>query len=133
MSGITDRYDPFEANENEWDTLNSYHEDDRHHIFQDIVYSTIHIEDIVLGVSLENNGLESLDTAQLPQNLVWLYLSNNKLRRLPESFLENQRNLKQVTLSGNPWICDCDTLKFKKWLTSKEEKVKIMNAYTYFL
>lgn len=129
---LSHRYVP---NMDDWDTMHSS-DYNGNYIYEDpfdIIYSTIHIEDKVLGVSLENNGLESLDTAQLPSDLIWLYLSKNKFRRLPESFLENQRNLKQLTLSGNPWKCDCDTLKFKKWLTSEKEKVRILNAYTHFL
>lgn len=96
------------------------------------IYSKFLVVDKVLGINLENNSLESLETAQFPPNLIQLYLSKNKLRKLPESIFENQRNLEQVTLSGNPWNCDCDALTFKKWLTSEREKVSVLNMYTYF-
>lgn len=90
-----------------------------------------YIEDRVLGINLTNNSLEFLDEAQLPPNLNQLYLSNNKLRWLPESLLVNQRNLKNVSLSGNPWICNCSTYKlFKKLLTSRIN-VRIFNYLFY--
>ena len=85
------------------------------------IVSVLHIEDDALGINLEHNNLSSLESAQFPTNLIQLHLSDNKLRRLPESILENQTNLKHVTLSGNPWKCDC---KEWKWLASKNSIVR---------
>lgn len=93
-------------------------------MYQSIDHSK-HFEGNVLGISLENNNLDILDAAQLPPNLVELYLSNNKLRRFPQSVMDSQTNLKQVSLSGNPWLCDCDALDFKKWLASNSHIVSI--------
>lgn len=90
------------------------------------------IEDRILGINLANNYLESLDGAQLPPNITQLNLSNNKLRRIPGSMFENQFNLKQVSLSGNPWECDCDALEFKKWITFNNHIVRIFN-HSYLL
>lgn len=86
---------------------------------------SLHLEDKVLGISLENNSLDGLHAAQLPPNLVQLYLSDNKLRRFPAHLMDYQLNLKKVTLSGNPWKCDCEALKFKKWLTFNNHIVRI--------
>ena len=90
------------------------------------VYPSIHIEDQVLGINLENNRLESLENGRLPPNLIHLYLSNNSLKRLPDSIFENQEKLKNLSLSENPWSCDCNALKFKKWLTSNHKYVRIL-------
>ena len=76
-----------------------------------------------MGINLENNSLESLDEDKIPPNLIQLYLSNNKLTRLPEIIIDDHLNLKELSLSGNPWKCDCYTLKFKKWLASKTQNV----------
>ena len=95
------------------------------------LYPSLHIEDQVFGINLENNSLESLEMAHLPPNLIQLYLSDNKLRLLPDSILDNLQNLKQVSLSGNPWDCDCNALKFKKWLTSKHDVVRIFFYFAW--
>ena len=92
------------------------------------IYPAFHIEDHVLGLNLENNSLQSLEDVQLPPNLLQLYLANNKLRGLPDSLLDHQVTLKSVSLSGNPWNCDCSALKFKKWITANHASVRF-NSY----
>lgn len=99
--------------------------DQRASVMNQNINPSLHIEDRVYGINLENNNLEFLDEAQLPANLSQLYLSGNKLKWLPESLLDNQINLKQVSLSRNPWKCDCSSIKFKKWLTTKNTFVSI--------
>lgn len=88
------------------------------------VYRSFHIEDCVLGIDLENNSLETLESAHMPSNLVQLYVSGNKLRRLPGSILYKMHSLKHVSLSGNPWECDCNALAFHKWMFMKEAIVR---------
>lgn len=106
--------------------------DRRYRVMYQNIDPSLHLEDNVLGISLENNRLDVLDAAQLPPNLVQLYLSDNKLRRFPQHVIDNQLNLKQVSLSGNPWACDCDTLKFKNWLTFNNHIVRIFVYIYYF-
>lgn len=99
--------------------------DQRAYVMDQNINTSLHIEDRVYGINFENNNLQFLDEAQLPANLSQIYLSGNKLKRLPESFLDNQINLKHVSLSRNPWICDCSSIKFKTWLTTKNTIVSI--------
>lgn len=90
------------------------------------------INDSVFGNNLTNNNLESLDEAQLPLSLNQLYLSVNKLRELP--ILDSRLNLKIVSLSGNPWKCDCSAIKsFKTWLTSTINVRKFQLFILYFI
>lgn len=89
-------------------------------------------KDRVLGISLENNNLKSIDAAFLPPNLTQLYLSNNKLSRLPESIIDNQLNLEQVSLSGNPWKCDCNASKFRNWLILNYRIVRFFHLYSFY-
>lgn len=97
------------------------------------LYPSLHIEDRVLGVNLENNNLESLEEAQFPRNLIQLYLANNKLRWLPDAILDNLTRIKSISLSGNPWNCDCNTLRFKKWLTSNHNIVRYFYVSVIFI
>lgn len=103
----------------------------RYSVMYQNIDPTLHFEGNVLGINLENNTLETLDADQLPPNLVQLYLSDNRLKRFPQHVMANQLNLKQVSLSGNPWMCDCHTLKFKQWLSSKNHIVRIF-VYIYY-
>ena len=88
------------------------------------IYSAFQIGDYVLGINLENNRLEALESTQLPPKLKQLFLANNKFKKLPMSIFKDQKDLKEVTLSGNPWQCDCDTVEFKEWLTSEKAIVR---------
>lgn len=107
-------------------------DEQRYRVMYQNIDPSILFEGNVLGISLENNRLNNLDPAQLPPNLVQLYLSDNNLKRFPQHVMDNQLNLKQVSLSGNPWICDCEALIFKTWLTSKNNIVRI-SIYILFL
>lgn len=93
-------------------------------------YPSLHLEDHVLGIDLENNSLQTLESAQLPPELIDMYLADNNLRRMDETMLYTLQNLKRVTLSGNPWDCDCAALGFKKWLLSKADIVRMLFLYS---
>ncbi|XP_078696800.1 uncharacterized protein LOC144924944 [Branchiostoma floridae x Branchiostoma belcheri] len=45
-----------------------------------------------------------------------LDLSNNNISRLPKAALENLNRQALVTLSGNPWICDCRLSWLRDWM-----------------
>lgn len=105
-------------------------DDRRHRVMLQNIDPYLPLKGNVSGISLENNRLEILDAAQLPPNLVQLHLSNNMLRRFPQSVIDSQLNLRQVSLSNNPWKCDCDALEFKKWLTSNIHIVRVF-VYIY--
>ncbi|XP_062123368.1 protein toll-like [Drosophila sulfurigaster albostrigata] len=60
---------------------------------------------------LPNNQLHNLTVDQLPTNLTYLDLRNNRLEKLYEQVLEflwNRSSSLSIKLSGNPWICDCN-------------------------
>ncbi|XP_060647152.1 protein toll-like [Drosophila nasuta] len=60
---------------------------------------------------LLNNQLQNLTVDQLPTNLTYLDLRNNRLEKLDEQVLEflwNRSSSLSIKLSGNPWICDCN-------------------------
>ncbi|XP_055851908.1 protein toll [Episyrphus balteatus] len=71
------------------------------------------------------NNISQVSVQNLPKNLKTLDLSHNKLNLLNSSILEffnKSKSLNSVSLSANPWTCECDSkpllefvqLNFKK-------------------
>ncbi|XP_077570560.1 platelet glycoprotein Ib beta chain [Stigmatopora nigra] len=62
----------------------------------------------------------SLTSAQLPAvfpaHATDLRLDNNRLTTLPNGLLDHLPELRQVSLHGNPWACDCGVLYLRSWL-----------------
>ncbi|GIZ01871.1 protein toll [Caerostris extrusa] len=81
----------------------------------------------VEGLNLSNNKLRSLEDARLPSRTRFLFLDHNLIHKLPVVLLESLKFLTRVTLSNNPWVCDCNALDFKKWVASKSILVLDMN------
>lgn len=77
-------------------------------------------------LDLENNRISNLDGNLIPKDLKELKLSGNLLKRLPWKKLLND-SLEVMTLSENPWCCDCETVDFKKWLLSVNRLVVDVN------
>lgn len=75
--------------------------------------------DNLTKVYLDGNVLKTIDAKRFPRRLQYLSLTNNSLRYLtPElmtTFANSSATLR-LSLSGNPWICDCSTFQFKVWL-----------------
>lgn len=69
-------------------------------------------------VYLDNNQISSIGNWNIPKNLKFVSLSGNRLRQLPESFINftADKNEFRVNLSSNPWTCNCSTMNFKTWL-----------------
>ncbi|GFT79338.1 hypothetical protein NPIL_405161 [Nephila pilipes] len=78
---------------------------------------------------LNNNIIDSvkgLEGSWLLKNLVALHLSNNRLTEIPIHILEQIRGglLDELYLSGNPWTCDCNTVRFQAWLQDNYRTVR---------
>lgn len=75
--------------------------------------------DNLTKVYLDGNVLKTIDAKRFPRRLQYLSLTNNSLRYLtPElmtTFANSSATLR-LSMSGNPWICDCSTFQFKVWL-----------------
>ncbi|GIY52261.1 hypothetical protein CEXT_769631 [Caerostris extrusa] len=59
----------------------------------------------------------------------FLFLDHNLICKPPVFLLESLEFLTRVTLSNNPWTCDCAALDFKKWIVSKSMLVSIKTLY----
>ncbi|GIY83329.1 uncharacterized protein CDAR_5531 [Caerostris darwini] len=79
------------------------------------------------GLNLSNNKIQSLEEARLPRRTRFLFLDHNLIRKPPVSLLKSLEFLTRVTLSNNPWTCDCAALDFKKWIVSKSILVLDVN------
>ncbi|XP_077518808.1 uncharacterized protein LOC144128898 isoform X2 [Amblyomma americanum] len=78
-------------------------------------------------VHLDGNDLRAIDAKRLPRRLHHLSLTNNSLRSLtPETMamFANSSATLSLSLSNNPWICDCTTFPFKVWLRGHVYMIK---------
>lgn len=74
---------------------------------------------------LDGNKIRSLENLYLPPKLNVLTLQGNLLKSISPSvlnFTSHSDNF-QLSLSDNPWSCNCSTMYFKKWITEHYQKV----------
>lgn len=77
---------------------------------------------------LGGNEISRVKLQNLPPHLTLLSLENNKLSTLDDDvidFLGNMTTLTHLTLrlSGNPWSCECDDLKFLAFVHSHARSI----------
>ncbi|XP_031636824.1 protein toll-like [Contarinia nasturtii] len=77
----------------------------------------------------KNNFMENVNAENLPNNLMVLDLSGNKLKRISLEALDklsHMNNLQNISFGENPWICDC--IAYKTMKSIKNQFAKIMNV-----
>ena len=74
------------------------------------------------GNSLVSISAEVMDSFIQNDNLLYLNISNNKLRSLPEN-IKNLTSLKTVKLSENTFECSCKNFWMKEWLLNETQIV----------
>ncbi|XP_058469854.1 leucine-rich alpha-2-glycoprotein-like [Solea solea] len=81
---------------------------------------------------LQENRLKGLPTDLLEglQRLELLLLNQNQLQCLPSGFLGERGSSFQVTLAGNPWVCDEKMEFLKKWLSVHPHSVIFLEEVT---
>lgn len=81
-------------------------------------------EENLIALNLENNKMTTL--ASIPQNLISFRIAGNLFNRFQWSLLPTE-SLEMLTLANNPWICDCETVDFRRWLLSMGDIVVDVN------
>ncbi|XP_011308295.1 protein toll [Fopius arisanus] len=80
----------------------------------------------VTALSLSKNEIMELSQSSLSKNLRVLTLDSNNLTRLDKpvlEFLVNSSALRNLSLQGNPWECDCDAREFLSFIQSKKNDI----------
>ena len=83
----------------------------------------------IFGLKVNNGKINSICDEMLnilaKGKIRTLDLSKNNLRRLPPQ-IQMLRNLTEIELSGNPFVCDCNMLWMKDWLNRFNRTVKTL-------
>lgn len=83
--------------------------------------------DSLLLLDVHGNEISSIDQVvgmRMLRSLMGLNLTNNRLSRLATHVLQHLSSMDNLRLSGNPWLCTCDTVSFVSWLQNNNKKVK---------
>ncbi|XP_059621553.1 protein toll [Phlebotomus argentipes] len=87
--------------------------------------------DKVRHLFVKNNNITSIVKENLPPQLESLDLRNNNMIHINETVLKafnNTRTLRNISLSNNPWKCNCEALSLMIYIQSQFKKV---NDYDY--
>lgn len=79
----------------------------------------------VIYLHLENNRIESLKGLEgnaFASNIRFLSLQSNRLTEIQAHVLK-QVNVDRISLSDNPWTCDCDAIAFQLWIQDHSTQI----------
>ena len=88
----------------------------------------------IFGIILSNNTISDIKDEFLENlengKIEVLDLRNNSLKRLPHK-ITNLSTLREIWLSNNPFVCDCDMLWMKNWMETfnKSGKMVVRDYY----
>ncbi|MED6263330.1 hypothetical protein CHARACLAT_003491 [Characodon lateralis] len=68
------------------------------------------------GLSVNCSSLNLMDLPHLPSETTELYVQNNQLTSVPPGQFDRLVNLKKVSLSPNPFRCDCSIQYLRDWM-----------------
>lgn len=71
-----------------------------------------HFKFNITKISAINNKIAVVTSDSIADDLKFLDLRNNSLRYLSKEVIKKLKNLQTLSLSGNPWLCDCSSLDF---------------------
>jgi protein toll len=84
----------------------------------------------ITSLFLRNNAIRHV--TELPPNLIELDLRNNDIEVMNETIIAllNTSTLEALSLSGNPWKCECETLDFINFAWNIRDKIRDYNEMT---
>ena len=83
--------------------------------------------DKINSLSLPNSQLKKIELRDLPKNLTdFLDISGNKIVELKQDLIDKLQELKKVSLSNNPFYCDCHSVPLFKFV-NEFQNVKLEN------
>ncbi|KAF7210054.1 platelet glycoprotein IX [Nothobranchius furzeri] len=68
------------------------------------------------GLHVNCSSLELTELPHLPADTTELYVQNNRLTSVSPGLLDRLRSLKRVSMSPNPFHCDCSIQYLRNWL-----------------
>ncbi|KAM4736792.1 platelet glycoprotein IX isoform 1-T2 [Anableps anableps] len=68
------------------------------------------------GLSVNCSSLNLMELPHLPSETTELYVQDNQLTSVPRGQFDQLDNLKKVSLSPNPFHCDCSIQYLRNWL-----------------
>lgn len=74
-----------------------------------------------------NNSIAELKLISIAESTEVLDLRNNSLKFLAEEVMEKLKRIKNVSLGGNPWLCDCSTLDFFNAMKAQKNHINDFN------
>lgn len=77
-------------------------------------------------INLEHNNIEEVKLGVISPKLTSLKLAFNRLRTFPvDAWIAtaNHSILREISLSRNPWACNCNTWSFRNWLIQQNDTV----------
>lgn len=77
----------------------------------------------------KNNSIDHINWDNMPKELITLDVSNNCLKNMSESILAlaGGHHMQNVSLGGNPWICNCDASGLVKFIKTHPTKIQDIN------
>ena len=82
----------------------------------------------VIDLSFNNISYVTEDFLTELAGIEELSLHHNKLQELPNSL--QRLNMTSVLLRSNPWICDCNSVWFKRWIVMNRQNVEDLDDVT---
>ncbi|XP_038137740.1 glycoprotein IX (platelet) [Cyprinodon tularosa] len=75
------------------------------------------------GLSVNCSSLKLMELPHLPSETTELYVHDNQLTSVPPGWFDRLPNLKKVSLSPNPFRCDCSIQYLRNWLLKNKAVV----------
>lgn len=81
----------------------------------------------VISFDASNNIIDNLSLSNLQSGIKFLDLSYNRLTHIDSEVVEVLSEIANISLRGNPWICDCSSIEFFKYAQTQKSSIHDYN------